>query len=357
MTKRNSKRVTILDVALEAGVSKSAVSDIVNRGHLDPYPQATRDRVGEAVRRVGYRPHRAAQRMRSGKSNVVGVLLTRGFGNPFFARLFDLIGQGLNGQGYTVDLLPVSRGADDLLAAIQIRDLDAVVVGPLYAWDRRLATRLERILAGSVKITTFGAAGAGLAGHPHVCLGDEGAGRVAARYLLGLGHRRIAIFGACEASDRPLMTGTMQQGVESAIGEARGTKITNLWVCGDEGDYASCYATGRLCVAEFQSTPAERRPTAIVAKNDQMAIALLRALLEAGVSVPGDVSLLGYDNAPEAAFTWPPLSSIDTRVAARMQEVVWQSLRQLDSGSGATGSPPNSNETAEVVVRGSTASP
>ena len=360
------KRATILDVAELAGVSKSAVSDILNRGESHAYPQPTRDRVTRAMRELGYQPNRAAQRLRSGRTNNVGVMLKRGFANPFYARLFDLFRRELNAHGLSCELLqpPGQFPQLDVVALTDLREIDAIIVGPLYGWDHELRRSLSERPWGQVQVVTFGVPDAHIGTHPHITLGDEQAGRAAGQYLVDLGHRRIGLMGAAGPAHADRLTGTMQQGLEDAVKSSLGAAMTMHWECGDDGTYGSAYREAQRLVRAWSEHPSVDRPTAWSAKNDQMGMALLRAFLEAGYQVPGDVSVIGFDNVPESAFTWPGLSSVDSRIDLRVSRVVQRCAEKL--GRVAPGGEGQAPEDAasnldgmapRVVERASTAAP
>lgn len=360
------KRTTILDVAALAGVSKSAVSDILNRGETQAYPQSTQDRVIRAMQTLGYQPHRAAQSLRSGRTNNVGVMLTRGFANPFFARMFDLFRRELNTYGLSCELLqpPLKKSKLDVAALTDLHEIDAMIVGPLYCWDAELIGYLSDRTWGRVQVVTFGVPAAQIQKHPHIALADEQAGRLAGDYLLDLGHRRLGFMGASGPADADRSTGTMQWGLERAVEDRHGAAITMHWQCGDDGTYASAYREATQLVQAWSEHPIASRPTAWSAKNDQMGMALLRALLEKGYRVPEDVSVLGFDNVPESAFTWPGLSSVDSRMEPHVGSVVQRCLESLGRShlnglveSGETMTSHASNTDPRVVERASAAVP
>ncbi|MEM6552255.1 MAG: LacI family DNA-binding transcriptional regulator [Planctomycetota bacterium] len=319
-----SNRPTIVSVAAEAGVSKSAVSDIANRGLAEVYPVETRKRVYAAMQKLGYQPHRAAQSLRRGRSNRVGVFITRGFANPFYARMFDLLRIELAQHGLGTDLVspPEVGSADHKFHALVLPgDIDAMIVGPLYGVDSDLIKQLNSHNWGDTRLVTFGTHQPDAATEHHIQLNDQEAGRAMAQHLLGLGHRRIAFFGAYADRIKQEMAGTVQVGIEQEIQQANDAQLTHLWPCDDDGTYESAYTAARGLVAEWQATSPTDRPTGIGCKSDQIAMALMRAFLDGGLRLPQDVSIVGFDNVPEGQFTWPALSSVDPGLGNRIHQV------------------------------------
>lgn len=313
-----------MSVAAEAGVSKSAVSDIANRGRAEAYPVATRERVYAAMQKLGYQPHRAAQSLRRGRSNRVGVFITRSFANPFYARMFDMLRIELAKHGLGTDLVspPEVESTDHKFHELVMPgDIDAMVVGPIYGVDSDLIEQLNSRNWGDIRLVTFGTHRPLETVGQHVQLQDEEAGRTMARHLMDLGHRRIAFLGAYAVSIRQEMVGTVQVGIEDEISQATNAELTHLWPCDDDGTYASAYNAAKYVVEQWQAAHPDERPTGIGCKSDQIAMALMRAFLDAGLMIPQDISIVGFDNVPEGQFTWPALSSVDPGIHERVRQV------------------------------------
>lgn len=351
-------RVTLKDVAENAGVSIGTVSDIVNRGLSKNYASETQERVRAAIRRLGYRPARAAQDLRRGRSNTVGVILTSGFDNPYYARLFNEIKLCLDRCHLSAELMilgPEQRGAirdgsDRLIS----HGVDGLIVGPLYYWYEPILRELRDLKQIGMPIATFGAVG-DEAGMHNVLWHDDEGGAIAAEYLLTQGHRRIAFLGAYAPADASLGRGTAQQGVERVLAE-RGL-LDRRWFIeiGDVGSYDRYYDEAQKFTARWLRTPRDERPTALLCKTDQIAITVLAALHAAAVAVPAELSVMGYDNVPESAFTVPALTTMDNLTRERAAAVV-NDIAQILSKPDA---PPESAELRwpQVVARASVGSP
>lgn len=352
-----SNRPTIVSVAAEAGVSKSAVSDIANRGLAEVYPVETRERVYAAMSKLGYQPHRAAQSLRRGRSNVVGVFITRGFANPFYARMFDMLRLQLAGHGLGTDLVspPEVGSADHKFHKFVLPgDIDAMIVGPIYGVDNDLAAQLNAHSWGDIRLVTFGTHEALPVSSCHIQLQDQEAGHAMGKHFIELGHTRIGFFGAYEALIHHEMMGTVQVGIENVIADSSSARMVCLWPCGDDGTYESAYDAAKRVVAEWKAMAETDRPTGIGCKSDQIGMALMRAFLEAGVKIPGDVSVVGFDSVPEGQFTWPALTSVDPGLRGRLQLVSEAAMSPEGEVAGNT-APKASG--VSVVVRESSASP
>jgi DNA-binding LacI/PurR family transcriptional regulator len=327
-------RPTIRDVARSAGVSLSTVSAVLNESA--PASEPTRQRVLEAVRELGYEPNSQARNLRRRRAGSIGLIVPD-IVNPFFA----LVAEGVQEEARNRDVLVVlcsSEARPDqeahharLLRASRLDGVihlsgtglpDAAVVdlaldSPLVIVDERLEG-LERPFVGSDN--TYG-------------------GRLAAGFAIERGHTRFAIVagppGLSTAADR-------RAGYLAAL-EAAG--IDSSAVPTVAGDYR--LESGRAAAAELLSCPAKRRPTALLVANDLMAIGCMRYCADAGIAVPAEVGIVGYDDIALAALVTPGLTTVRQparemgRAAARML------LDQIEEGArGADVDLP-----AELIVR------
>ncbi|MGP3959482.1 LacI family DNA-binding transcriptional regulator [Nonomuraea sp. 3N208] len=298
-TRERPRRVTIADVARHAGVSTTAVSKVLRSAYgVSP---AMRDRVKAAIEELGYRPHAAARAMR-GRTFTIGVLLPD-LRNPFFPDILDGLSEQLTGTDYQVIMV---QGGPDI--KVETRAIDALVDrqvdGILMIAPRVRRARLEEVAAQMPTVV--------LGLHEKSALydvvhdDDELGAELVVRHLIGLGHRRIAHIGHTPGR-RDRTAGTLdmiraetyervmrEHGLESQIAVAQAAYT-------EEGGYAGARELlGR-----------SPRPTAIFAGADLAAFGALRALHEAGLSVPADVSLAGYDNTRLAALSNISLTSVD----------------------------------------------
>lgn len=298
------------DVAEAAGVSTATVSRALSQPEL--LSDATREAVFEAVRATGYRVNRAARNLRRQEAGAVLVLVPN-LGNPFFSQILSGISAGFAASDRSV-LITDSSGADRSLSDY-FRDgrIDGVISldGGLPAEDLAFFSAYDR----RVVFACEWAPGAGF----HSVRSDNAAGAaLAIRHLLDLGHRRIAhvagpvgnVLTDCrrDAALAALAAG----GVESAVVIDAGFSL-------DAGAEA-----GRRILAMAE------RPTAVFCASDEIAIGLISALAEAGIDVPGDMSVVGFDDIELARHYRPPLTTIRQNRPELGRRAARRLLGQLD---------------------------
>nr|WP_274635912.1 LacI family DNA-binding transcriptional regulator [Microbacterium bovistercoris] len=300
-------RVTIHDVARAAGVSVATVSKVANGRY--GVAQRTIEKVSGVIEELGYETSLVARSLRSHRTNVIGILVA-GF-EPFSAELLKGISAAAVESGY--ELLAYAGALTD----------DTFV-----GWERRSLSRLAGTLVDAAIIVTPtvrlpGASIPVVAIDPHAGNGDvpavdtdnvEGA-RIAMRHLISLGHRRIAhVRGRGDLQSAVLR----EQGYRESLAEA-GIPFDPDLV--REGAYWGKSTT--RAAQELLSLPG--RPTAIFAANDLSAVRVLDIAQEMGIRVPEDLSIVGFDNVPEAAATTPQL----TTVAQPLHDMGAQALRMV----------------------------
>ncbi|RSM59831.1 LacI family transcriptional regulator [Actinoplanes sp. ATCC 53533] len=294
-----ARRVTIVDVARHAGVSTTAVSKVLRHAYgASPQMQA---RVRAAIDELGYRPSAAARGMR-GQTYTIGVMLPD-IRNPFFADVLDGVTDQLGGTDYQMMMAPC---CNDEAAEARVTDamIDHSMDGLILIAPLSSRTHLNGI-ARTVPTVVIGR-------HGHSPRYDTvtdddftGAGLVVA-HLAGLGHRRIAHIDHLETD--PVRLTEMPNALR-ADGYRHAMRAHGL---GAEIDVASTtytqeggYLGARLLLDR------RRRPTAIFAGADIVAMGVLDAMTEAGLSAPGDISVAGYDNTTFAAFGPISLTTVD----------------------------------------------
>jgi LacI family transcriptional regulator len=285
--------ITIRDVARHAGVSASTVSRVLNRtARVAPAKHAA---VLKAVQSLGYRPNVVAQELASGRSRAFGVL-PQGISSPFYGRLLKGVEQGLRGSGYYPIFASGEQPAEES-QAIELflsHRVDALILvgGQLPEEDIvRLAERMPLI-----------AIGRNIRGLEHRCLRVEnrGGGYRATRHLLDLGHVGIAhITGLPRHADAI----ARREGYAAALADAGIALDPALVIEGDFEERSGYVAAESLLAAGVPFT-------AVFAGNDQMACGAGAALVRHGLRVPQDVSIVGFDDQPHAAYTWPALTTV-----------------------------------------------
>jgi DNA-binding LacI/PurR family transcriptional regulator len=283
---------TIIDVAQRAGVSKSVVSRVLTGA--DTVSQGARAAVLAAAEELGYRPNAVARSLARRRSSHVGVMVSD-LHNLFFAEILDGISAVAAEAGYRMLIATGNRApqaeAEALASLLELRSDGVILLGPrLDATTLGRASReFPLALVGSVHR---------LPGVDSVANDDLLGARLAVEHLAALGHRRIAHVdggdGAGSAERRAGYETAMRQlGLEGDVRVAAGDFT-------EEGGYEGA---ARL----LRAGP---RPTAIFASNDMAAIGVLEAVEEAGLRVPQDVSLVGYDNTALAALRHISLTTI-----------------------------------------------
>jgi LacI family transcriptional regulator len=327
---------TLKDVAREAQVSTATVSRVIN-GHGN-VTDATRARILGIVERLHYVPDSAARSLSTGLTNTVGVLLPDLHGE-FFSEIIRGIDQAARRRGLHLLLSGVHGSAAE--AALAIRALKGRVDGLLIMSPYADSAFLMNHSAGDTPAVLINSP---VRGHSHssFCLDNRGGARDMVRHLAAVGHRRIAFIAGpqdnFDATER-------LAGYCEAI-RALGPGVREFVLPGDFSEDSGYRAAERLLALD-------ERPDAVFAANDMTALGCLRAFTEAGVSVPGDVALAGFDDIPLARFVTPAL----TTVRVPMAEL---GARALDGVADAVSAPrmtPTSTEmvATELVVRASSA--
>jgi len=286
-----TRRATIHDVAAAAGVSVSTVSKAVN-GRYGISGETSR-RVLEVVRELGYASSLVASSMRSHRTGVIGVLVADF--EPFSAEILKGVGSALRESRY------------DLLAYSASRLQESA------GWERRSLSRLSgTLIDGAIMVTPTVVTAStdipvvaidphtGRADLPTVESDSLGGALLATRHLVELGHRRIGFLAG-----RPdLRSASLREaGYRRALSEG-GIAFDPTLV--QVGLYLK--ETAREPARALLSLP--KRPTAVFAANDLSAIGLIEVAGELGLTVPGDLSVIGFDDVPEASQMTPPMTTI-----------------------------------------------
>lgn len=305
-----AKRVTITDVARETGVSIKTVSNVLNNtGSMRP---ETRQRVQDAIERLGYRVNVSARAMKTGGTKLIGLAITD-FCQPFMPYLADSIVAAARSRGYAV-ITDTYNSAGGLAQAIpETRKLAAD--GWIFFMGSPITDRT--ILHQPYPLVIVGDYDTqGLA--DWVTMPNVEAVRTAVGALLDSGCRRIALIGgtaenACPDADResrPETTSTMRTRGYVLAHEERGLQVD--WRLVRNADWVQ--SGGRDAVAGLLDDPDAPRPDAVMCLNDALAIGVIHELQRRGVRVPQDMQVIGFDNVPDAEYCMPGLTTIDPHV-------------------------------------------
>lgn len=288
------------DLAAHLGLSVTTVSRAL-AGYTDVAP-ATRRRVLEAAKALGYRPHPLAQRLRRGRTEAVGVVIPapKGqFADPFFLELLTGLGEALGEVGLDLLVTACPPGPEELVCyhhLVEGRRVDALVVARTRVQDERILYLLEKGFPFVAHGRSQGVA------EPFPFLDMDGTLGFyrATVHLLEQGHRRIAFIGA------PPMFNFARHRLEGYLWAVREAGLEPPMGYLRQGDLTE---EGGLRAAEALLDLPEP-PTAILAATDRMAWGVLHALKKRGLRPGRDVSLIGYDDLPFSRYTDPPLSTL-----------------------------------------------
>lgn len=286
---------TIRDVAKAAGVSVATVSRALNGA--DKVLPETRQRIQDVARELRFTPSGAARSLITKRTDTIGALLPDLHGE-FFSELIRGIDQAARARG--LHLLVSSSHGDADEAARALRAMNGRVDGLLVMTPHADADFLNRNLPGSVPAVLIHT-GAESPGHARFVVDNFGGARAITRHLAASGRKRIAFISGPAGND---------EAAERLRGYRAGLKPGTKELLFD-GDFseASGWSAGRKLV---QLKP---RPDAIFAANDMMAVGCLSALAEAGLRVPDDIALAGFDDIPIARYVTPALTTVRVPIA------------------------------------------
>ncbi len=332
------RAITLNDVAARCGVSYQTVSRVIN-GAPD-VASATRLRILKAVNDLGYRPNMAARHLVSRRSTVVGLVT---FGTTLYgpSQIMINVEEAAKEAGYSVMFAGLKqvnveeiRRAVNKLCAYQVAGI--LMHLPLEI-DLRILQELCRNIPFVALDSDFG-----FVAHS-VLVHQDRASSMATNYLINLGHREIAYLRA------PLLWRAARLRYQGWLDALKGARLSPGPLA--EGDWTS--------VSGFEATLGllknhRGKFTALVVANDQMALGAIRAFEESGIRVPADVSVVGFDDIPEAAFFRPPLSTVKQDFTA-VGELGFQSL--ITQWTGASVCPKIYTVNPTFVERYSTTRP
>jgi DNA-binding LacI/PurR family transcriptional regulator len=291
-------RVTSTDIARHAGVSRTTVSFVLNE--IAGVSPKTRDRVLTTARKLGYVPNSAARMLVSGRSHTLGLVISRAdllLVDAFIPRLLYGIGRVCNSCGYKllVEAVEESSKASAYLDLARSKRIDALMVLNPQVADKGLVKLIDMrfpvIIFGSIR-------------HPKensVNTDDLGAAREATSHLVSLGHRRIAHISYAALSY--LAADARFQGYRQALKEGGIAFNKKLLAIGNFSSESGFDAMNEILQNRVI-------PTALFASNDTIAVGAMAAIRAAGLSVPGDIAVVGFDDLPFAAFTNPALTTV-----------------------------------------------
>ncbi|QRP48192.1 LacI family DNA-binding transcriptional regulator [Amycolatopsis sp. FDAARGOS 1241] len=334
MTSTRRRRPTLDDVAEAVGVSRATVSNAYNRP--DQLSTQLREQVLRAAKELGYPgPNPTARSLATSRTGAIAFLLdaslSAAFSDPALSITLDALAKAVEPGGHALLLLPGAEAhggppAERVLAA----QADIAVAYSLADGTPALQTVHDRGLPLVVIDQPL------LPDTARVGCDDRGGAALAARHLLELGHRRFAILSAPRLSDGPSglesarassFHGTRERlaGYLSALSEAG---ISDVAV--SEAPWLSADTARASAVELLHRSP---RPTALLCMSDQLALAAVAAARQLGLHVPSDVSVVGFDDTPQAAWAEPPLTTVRQDLAGKGRTAGELALHLLDGGA------------------------
>jgi len=328
---RETSRPGIVDVAVRAGVSHITVSRVINN---HPGVRAdTRSRVLQALNELGYQANIAARALVTGRSQTIGVVC---YNTALYGPAAALLGleQAARENGYFVSIIglkALDQGAiEDAVRYLRQQAVEGVVI---VSPQSVMTKSFQNLPADIPTVAIWGYVGTPV---PVVASAETTGATLATQHLLELGHRNVWHLAGPQG----------RIGAEDRIRGWRGA----LKIAGVEpppllfGDWSarSGYAAGKYLVAD-------KAVTAIFVGNDQMALGVLRAIHEGGRRVPDDISIIGFDDIPDAAFYTPPLTTVRQHFAQLGRETMQLLIGLMRGGAPAA----NIVVPVELVIRDS----
>ncbi|MGZ8720868.1 MAG: LacI family DNA-binding transcriptional regulator [Aeromicrobium sp.] len=307
------------DIAAAAGVSQSTVSRVLSGSVFSiPIASETRDRVLASARELGYP---LARGLRGRATKLLGVIL-RDITDPLYAGILQAIAQAAHRHGYNVVLGAVrgeANGEVDLTAVLETRNCDAIIL----LGEMRDQPQIMEVLRKTRVPTVAAWPGAHRLGMPVAGVDNRAGVTEAVEYLLGLGHRRIGMIAGRRFVDFVERRAAWKETLIAR--EFPPPPGYCRWATNDP-------SSGGAAMLELMRMPDP--PTAVIASTDLMAIGALHSLAVHGLRVPEDVSLVGFDDLPLAAFMNPALTTVHMPIEEIATLAVAEALARIDPNQG-----------------------
>ncbi|MBO8141473.1 MAG: LacI family DNA-binding transcriptional regulator [Firmicutes bacterium] len=308
--------ITIYDVAREAGVSLATVSRVLNNSpHVK---ESTRLRVQETIERLGYEPNLLASALMTKRTGML-ALLVPDISNPFFSEVAWGVEDAAAKLGYNCVICNVgddTRKQAAYTSVLRRKGIDGIIFATA-AHDDRLVVNLGK---RGYPITLM-ARDVPAAAVNRVLVDDRFGAALAARHLLELGHRRLAMIS------EPARIHSSRERSRGFTAAVRAAGLEPVMVQADGSDIGAGYRASRELLAKAP------RPTGIFCANDLLAIGVLQAAAEAGLKVPGDLSVVGFDGTTLAQVASPPLTTVVQPIRQMGQTAVQLLVDSLQNGT------------------------
>lgn len=296
-----AEKVRIQDVARLANVSTGTVSRVLN--NKPDVDLETRERILRIVEEQGYIPSITAAGLAAGRNRLISVLVSS-LTWPLVSELMSSVATMLEQTAYEIVLYNISEANHERDCRRVINRILAtkLTAGLLAIFPGQSVHYLKELQQQGFPVVLIDDQKPPLEGVPWIGADNRGGAREATRYLLQLGHRRIACI---QGPMKYKVSHDRYEGYCDALQEAEIKSDISLV---KEGDFET--AGGRRCAQELFALPPSERPTAVFAGNDLMAFGVISAAQEAGLRIPDDISLVGFDDHPSSIYIQPPLTTV-----------------------------------------------
>jgi DNA-binding LacI/PurR family transcriptional regulator len=320
---RKKKHLTIVDIARRAGVAPMSVSRVINKnGYVS---EQMREKVLKVVKESNYHPNALARSLRSQRTQVIGVLLPDII-NPFSAELVRGIQEVLLPEGYSFFISTSERSVareQSALRAFFEHRADGMIVATRETKETN--DFLVRLAEPGMPMVVVGRQ----FNHPrvdHVTADHWKGGYEAVEHLISLGHQSIGFIGVS------LVNGAGLRRFRGYLDALRDNKlrVDAKLIVGPDRVTGPDYSTQDDGYEAMKRLLAQRkRPTAILGRNDFTAMGAMYAIRDAGLSVPDDIAIVGFDNVPLSAYTTPPLTTVDQTILQQGREAARLMLERI----------------------------
>ncbi len=344
------RQVTLSDIAATLGIAPMTVSRVVNRnGYVS---DETREKVLHAVKTMNYRPNGVARSLKRQRTETVGLVLGD-ISNPYSAELANAVRERLWSSGYNLFICISEQSATEDITAFESlvdHNVDGIIVATRS--NEEGDDRLRDIVDSQMPVVVIGR-DFQYDGVDYVSADNMTGGFEATQHLIDLGHQRIGFIGA-DIKNR----GSLKrlQGYLNAL-KAHDIEVDERLVTGRKEATSDVpgYSTERMGyegMKRLLSLPS--RPTAVFARNDFTAVGAMTAIKEAGLSIPKDVAIVGFDDIPMATHTSPPLTTVRQPMRQQGQIAAEMLLRRIGEDEISKRSERILN--CELIIRQSTVS-
>jgi DNA-binding LacI/PurR family transcriptional regulator len=343
--KKDDMAVTIKDIAKEAGVAHTTVSRALHGSPL--ISEEVSERIRRIAREMNYHPSAAARSLKTNRTRVIGVVISH-IADPFFSEVLQGVDDVAQNYGYSLFIASAQHDSQREQAIVKTMRENRVD-GVIICSTPFSTAQGKQLMVDDTPIVVVNNQSAEDY-HYSIYHDDLDGSRQVTRHLIELGHRRIAYLGNSSSGRTNLdrLTGFTQEKTAANL------PAPEYYIHSEAGGLPE---NGTAGVAYFLSLP--QPPTAIFCFNDLMAIGVLHGLRAAGISVPGECSVAGFDNITYSAYTAPTLTTLDQPKRRIGVEAARLLLDLLDGGDSSSNHPGNKVKAIKgtLLVRESTAPP